>query len=63
MQTHKEDELLTVPEMAADLKVPKSWIYGQTCQTGPDAIPRLRLGKYIRFERAKVRAWAAKGGK
>lgn len=68
MGTHKPEvaikealgELLTVEEIADDLRVPKSWVYSRTRETGPNAIPRLKIGKYLRFERAKVREWAAK---
>jgi len=38
-------EPLTIDELAKKLKVPKSWIYGQTRQTGAGTIPRLRVGK------------------
>ena len=31
--------LLTVDEMAEDLKVPKSWLYSRTRETGSEAIP------------------------
>ena len=50
-------EFLTVDELAERLKVPKSWVYGQTRQTGPDAIPRIKIGKYIRFEWKNVDEW------
>ena len=49
--------LLTVEEMAEMLKVPKSWVYGQTRQTGPGAIPRLKVGKYLRFDYQAVMDW------
>jgi excisionase family DNA binding protein len=39
-------ELLTIDEVAALLKVPKSWIY-ERARNG--AIPHLKLGKYLRF--------------
>jgi hypothetical protein len=39
----------TIDELAEILKVPKSWLYSKTRETGPDAIPRLKVGKYIRF--------------
>lgn len=50
-------ELITVDELAERLKVPKSWVYGKTMQKGPDAIPRIQTGKYIRFEYNKVIQW------
>ena len=68
METHKPEvvikeafgQLLTVEEIAEFLRVPKSWIYARTRESGPDAMPRLKLGKYLRFEREKVRDWAAR---
>ena len=50
-------EFLTVAEMAAALKVPVSWIYERTRRRGPQRIPHFKLGKYLRFQPAKVRAW------
>ncbi len=49
--------LLTVDEMAAELKVPKSWLYSRTRQTGPGTIPRIKVGKYIRFDYEAVMDW------
>lgn len=51
------DELLTVQELAIALKVKDSWVYGETRKTGPGSIPRLRVGKYIRFNLQKVLDW------
>jgi excisionase family DNA binding protein len=50
-------ELLTIQEMAERLKVPVSWLYARTRQTGPGTIPRIKVGKYLRFEEAKVMEW------
>ncbi len=47
-------ELLTVDELSTKLKVPKSWIYSRTRQIGPGTIPRIKVGKYIRFEFEQV---------
>ncbi len=49
--------LLSVEELAALLKVPKSWVYSKTRETGPGAIPRLQVGKYLRFRLEDVLAW------
>jgi len=51
---------LTIDEMAETLKVPKSWLYSRTRITGPDAIPRIKVGKYIRFEYQAVMDWLKK---
>lgn len=49
--------LLTVEELAEMLRVPKSWVYSRTRETGPEAIPRVKVGKYIRFVEADVMDW------
>lgn len=53
---NKED-LLTVPELATALKVQPSWVYGETRKTGKGSIPRLRVGKYLRFSLEEVMDW------
>lgn len=50
-------DLLTIDEMAEVLKVPKSWIYSRTRETGAGTIPRLKIGKYLRFVEADVMEW------
>ena len=55
-----DEKLLTVEELAEILRVPKSWVYAQTRETGPGSIPRVRVGKYRRFELSKVREWLEK---
>ena len=49
------DGLLTVDELASLLKLPKSWIYEHTRKRGPDQLPHLKLGKYLRFFESEVR--------
>jgi len=51
------ENFLTVDELAEDWKVPKSWVYARTRETGPGTIPRIKVGKYIRFEKNKVMEW------
>jgi excisionase family DNA binding protein len=50
-------ELLTVQEVAEMLRVPVSWVYARTRQTGPGTIPRLKVGKYVRLRLKDVLAW------
>lgn len=50
-------ELLTVEELAKELKVKPSWVYGETRKTGSESIPRLRVGKYLRFCLPEVFRW------
>ncbi len=51
------EELLTVDDIAAMLKVPKSWVYERTRRRGKDRLPFLKLGKYVRFEEGAVKAY------
>ncbi len=48
-------ELLTVEEVAQRFKVPKSWLYERTRPNGPERIPHVKLGKYVRFEESVIR--------
>jgi excisionase family DNA binding protein len=43
--------LLTPDELAAELKVPVSWVYEQSRQ---GKIPTHRIGRYIRFDLSEV---------
>ena len=49
--------LLTVDQLAESLNVPKSWVYSRTRETGPDAMPKIKVGKYCRFALEDVMAW------
>ena len=40
----------TVEDLSQQLAIPKSWIYERTRRDGPEKIPHLKLGKYIRFD-------------
>lgn len=51
---------LNIDEMAGRLGVRKSWLYKHTMQKGPGAIPRIRLGKYLRFNEEDVIEWVKK---
>lgn len=46
-------ELITVQELAKKLNVPVSWVYQRT-RFGQEAIPHVRIGKYMRFELNEV---------
>jgi len=54
------DELLTVEEIAVKMKVPTSFFYAPCRRRGPDAIPVLQIGKYLRYHYPTVRAYFAK---
>ena len=53
----KQKELLTVSELANRLKVPMSWLYSRTRAKGEGSIPKIRVGKYIRFDETQVIEW------
>ena len=56
-------ELLTVDDVAALLKVSKSWVYEHTRSRDmprSERLPFLKIGKYIRFEARAVRAFIEK---
>lgn len=48
------DRLLTAGEVAEMLNVPVSWVYERSRE---GAMPHVPLGRYVRFDRAKVLAW------
>ena len=50
----------TIDELSERLKVPKSWLYGKTRETGEGSIPRVKVGKYLRFVPSEVDAWLKK---
>ncbi len=45
------DELLTVEELAAYLKVPKSWVY---IASADGKLPTIRVGRHLRFVASDV---------
>jgi excisionase family DNA binding protein len=50
-------DLLTVEELASALKVKVSWIYGESRKTGEGSMPRIKVGKYLRFCLPEVLEW------
>ncbi len=52
-------ELLTVDEVAALLKVSRSWVYEHTRSRGSrsERLPHIKVGKYVRFDARAVRAF------
>jgi excisionase family DNA binding protein len=51
------DELLTVHDAARFLNVSVSWVYEHTREDADDRLPFVKLGKYLRFDRADLRAY------
>ena len=52
-----ESKLITPDELAERLSVQKSWLYARTRETGPGSIPRIKVGKYLRFSEEDVMDW------
>ena len=50
-------DFLTIDELADRLKVQKSWLYARTRETEPGTMPRLKVGKYLRFDYQAVMEW------
>ncbi len=49
--------LITIDDLAQALNVHKSWIYSRTRETGPGTLPRIKCGKYLRFQLEDVLEW------
>jgi len=58
--TTQNTDLQTVEELASALKVKPSWVYGETRKTGEGSIPRIKVGKYLRFCLPEVLDWLRK---
>lgn len=56
------DSLIDADTMAEVLKVPKSWLYQRT-RFGQDAIPHVKVGKYVRFDPSEVLSFLKNKGK
>jgi excisionase family DNA binding protein len=59
-------ELLTVEEVAALLKVTRSWVYEHTRARGVAAgerLPHIKIGKYVRFDARAVGAFLERKGR
>jgi len=50
----QDGPLLTVSELAGLLQVKPSWVYTKVAQ---DAIPHIKVGRYVRFEYERVMRW------
>ena len=54
------EKLLSVDELAESLNVHKSWVYSRTRESGTDAMPVIRVGKYVRMRLSDVLEWLEK---
>ena len=55
--TLNPEDILTPDELAARLKVRRTWVYEQTRARNRNPLPRLRTGRYLRFDWKKVVEW------
>lgn len=56
-ESKSSPSFLTVPELAAWLRVPISCVYEWTRMTGADAIPAYRAGKRLVFDPDEALKW------
>jgi predicted DNA-binding transcriptional regulator AlpA len=49
--------LVDVNTLAEMLCVPVSWVYGKSRETDPGSIPKIKCGKYLRFDPEEVMEW------
>lgn len=59
MTSTSAEDLLTIEEVAKILKVKPAWLY-TAAQRGD--VPRVKVGKFVRFRESELNAWIAKGG-
>ncbi len=50
----------TLNEVVTRTKLPKSWWYSRTRETGPGTVPRVKAGKYLLFLPHEVDEWLMK---
>jgi excisionase family DNA binding protein len=54
--------LLTIDEVAQWLRIPKNTLYRQHSQGTPPGSLGVRVGRYLRYDRARIQAWIDQGG-
>ena len=57
LQDRQHTSLVDSDGLAEYLNVPKSWVYEKTRDKGKDSIPRVKVGKYVRFNVHEVLEW------
>ena len=57
LQENQNNSLLDTDGLSEYLKVPKSWVYEKTRDKGNGSIPRVMVGKYVRFNVHDVLDW------
>ena len=56
-QENYKGPLVDVDGLAEYLNVPTSWVYEQTRNRGDGCIPKVKVGKYVRFNIYEVLEW------
>ena len=56
-------EFLTIEEIATRLKVKPSFFYAPVRRKGPDPIPCIKIGKYLRYHWPSFLEWAARSNR
>jgi len=54
------EDLLTLDELCQKLKIKRSFPYAPARRKGPNAIPCVKIGKYLRYDLQAVREWIAR---
>jgi predicted DNA-binding transcriptional regulator AlpA len=60
-QTEERDKqipLVNVNGLSEAIGQKKSWVYTRSRETGPDAMPKYKFGKYLMFSIPEVLEWA-----
>ena len=52
-----DNEILTVDEVAALLKVKPSFVHEKCRRRAKNPLPAHKVGKYLRFRRSEVESW------
>jgi|SRR5580704_15486519 predicted DNA-binding transcriptional regulator AlpA len=50
-------QILTLAELAERLKVSERWVYEESRRRWLNPLPRIRIGRYLRFDWLEVSAW------
>jgi predicted DNA-binding transcriptional regulator AlpA len=54
--------LLTIDQVADWLQIPKNTLYRQHSQGTPPGSLGVRVGRYLRYDRATIQDWLDRGG-
>jgi excisionase family DNA binding protein len=57
MEVFMYQKFETIDELAERWKIKKSWLYSKTRDTSEGRIPRVKIGKYLRFVPEEVDEW------